>query len=117
MMSSQKCGRAFLPLFTAFAFMNPAYAGEKEKGGAAPRLRESIHVVLSASLFEVDDSFRQKLKGGWRSREDWDKLERLFLDGKADLQAAGLFERLKKQKLIAEGKVDLPLGAAGEVLR
>jgi hypothetical protein len=75
-----------------------AGAQPKPDGNPNPNKGSEISVILKARLYEVDESFHNKVaRASWRSRADLDELENKRPDG-------SLFALLEKQKPFLAGK-------------
>ena len=79
----------------------------KEDENRQAKKAAKIYVIVTAQLYEVDDAFYKKLaKARWRSKEDLDELERIFLNPpeKRQPDAPSEYVPLEKQKLLLTGK-------------
>lgn len=88
----------------------PAKEVQPAKGKADQVAKAPITVTMQAKLYEVEDTFYQKLsKAKFLSTEDLEKMERLYLDPPKEKPLAppageDLFQLLDKQKPVLIGK-------------
>lgn len=83
-----------------------ALAANRDEVGPQP---VDMHVIVQASLYEVDESIHRKLAKAKRlTKEDFEKLERIFLGIDPPLkqpdEAEALLKRLARQKPLVTGK-------------
>ena len=82
-----------------------AGAQPKSDGKPNPNKGSEIYVIMKARLYEVDESFHNKVaKAKWRSRADLDELEKAQTAENKRPAEGSLFALLEKQKPFLAGK-------------